>query len=764
MTSNDKQSFWVAQITLPAVSGLILAASLPPLPLGFLACVGLVPLLVSCHLLTGRAALVAGFIHGIAYYAPSLYWISWITGPGVLAAIVYMTLFRAVVVWATATCICRFGSVAAWLAPFVWVGFEYFNSLGDLGFPWAVLALSQSRYLPLLQYTDVTGVFGVSFWVVLTNLILFQLWRGGGIRLWIALVLVVVVPFGHGWWRMSEPLSQRSLVVGIAQPNLDPHDKEYRPFSHHFGILSSQTREAVSRGAEFMVWPETAVPAYLAVGANRHYRDLLQVLVDSLDVPIYTGANHIDTHEGRRRSFNSSFLLQPKTEALPRYDKMRLVPFGERTPFPELLPWLREIQFSGGGFVAANWDSGEQFTVFDLGETRFSGMICFDSVFPQQAFTLVRGGAEFLVVITNDGYFGLTTAPYQHAELAVFRAIENRRSVVRSANTGVSAFIDPYGRSAETTQIFHEAVITSTIALNEATTFYTRYGNVFGIACLLVASVAVVLAWTMPREDEISAMVRREGVEDRMTAFEGPEGDKPMPFLDHLEDLRWHILRGLCGIVVGAVFSGIFADEILKTLTTPYQEMNPNNLLVTLKPMGMFMVKLNIALVGGVILSLPWLLYQLWSFIAPGLYVNERRGVSLIIFSFTICFVAGAAVAYYGVVPLSLRFLVGLTTDTDVVAQFDIGMYIGFVLRLLVAFGVVFELPVATFFLAKFGLVTAGRMRVGRRFAILGGFVLAALLTPPDPISQVMMALPLILLYEISIFVANMAAPKPEAP
>jgi sec-independent protein translocase protein TatC len=169
------------------------------------------------------------------------------------------------------------------------------------------------------------------------------------------------------------------------------------------------------------------------------------------------------------------------------------------------------------------------------------------------------------------------------------------------------------------------------------------------------------------------------------------------------------------------------------------------------------MVKLNIALVGGVILALPLILQQIWRFVAPGLFPNERRGVSMIVVSFTLCFVSGVAVAYFGVIPLTLEYLVGLTQDTDVVAQFDIGMYIGFVLRLLLAFGIVFELPVATFFLAKFGLVTSEAMRKGRRYAIVGSFIVGAVLTPPDPISQTMMAVPLVILYEISIWVARVA-------
>lgn len=763
MTTTDRPSTLISQIALPALSGLILALSLPPLPLGFLAWVGVAPLLISCHVLSGRAAFVAGIVHGIAFYAPSLYWISWITGPGVLAAILYMSLFRGLVVWASASCIDRYGPSAVWAVPFIWVGFEYFNSLGDLGFPWAILALSQSEYLALIQYADLTGVFGISFWVLLVNLILFLLWRRSDVKTGITLAVVFAIPLAHGWLVLSKTgPSDRTLTVGIAQPNLEPRAKEYRPFDYHFQILRRQTAEAVSNGADFVVWPETAVPAYLGLAANRHYRDRIQHLVDSLDVAIYTGANHLDEFEGRRRSFNSSFLLRPGEGDLPRYDKMRLVPFGERTPFPELLPWLRQIQFSGGGFVSANWDAGESFTMFPVEDTQFGSMICFDSVFPQQAFELVRKGAEFLVVITNDGYFGKTSGPYQHAQLSVFRAIENRRWVVRCANTGVSTFVDAQGRLSMTTGIFHEAVLTSSIGLSDEMTFYARYGNVFGMLCLLFTALAIVMAWSRPQPTHEAVVRVGSDEESAMAPSDGPDGDRPMAFLEHLEELRWHLLRGLGGLVVGAVVCGFFGDVILSMLTTPYREMNPNHVLVTLKPMGMFMVKLNIALVGGLILSLPWLLYQIWTFVAPGLFPTERRYVSFLIVSFTICFLIGAAVAYYGVVPLSLRFLVGLTTDTDVVAQFDIGMYIGFILRLVVAFGVVFELPVATFFLAKVGLVTADTLRVGRRFALVGGFILAAFLTPPDPISQLMMALPLILLYEISILVAKVAAPRPE--
>jgi apolipoprotein N-acyltransferase len=783
--NSSRHPTWLIFFAFPIVSGLVTGASHVPLPTGFLAYFGLIPLLLSIMVLRGRAAFLAGFMNGIAYYVATIYWIAWITPPGVLGAIFYLSLWRGLTVWAISIVTRRFGTLGLWSAPFIWVGLEYLMSLGDLGFPWVLLGSSQVEYLPLIQYADLGGIFAVSFWILLVNLTLLQLWRQRSTANISALGLLFVIPLLYGLDRMAEDGPEGSIRVGVAQPNIEPLAKEFRPFETTFATLKGQTIQSAEQGAKFVVWPETAVPAYFHLRVNQHFRDLVHNLADSLDIHIYTGANHLEI-DPPRKTYNASFLFSPGDTLLDRYDKMRLVPFGERTPFPELLPGLRAIRFSGSGFVSGNWDSGVRFTVFDLESTRFSGMICFDSAFPQQARRLVRDGAEFLTVITNDGWFGKTSGPFQHAKLSVFRAIETRRSVVRCANTGVSALIDPVGRTLQSAGIFQKAVLTGDVTTSRVITFYTEWGDLFSQLVGGLGLIAVILAAFWPsrglgKSDNPPAPPpepepeREPDVEEsRVTTSEtdedddvdwpdeprAPDDDKPMPFLEHLEELRWHLLRGLGGVVVGAIICGLYGDVILAALTRPYREMNPNNILVTLKPMGMFMVKLNIALVGGVILALPWVLYQLWTFVAPGLFSTERRNVGFIIVSFSFCFLIGGSVAYFGVIPLSLHFLVGLTVDTDVVAQFDIGMYISFVLRLLVAFGAVFELPVATFFLAKVNVLTSARMRSGRRYAVLVGFVLAAFLTPPDPISQLMMALPLIFLYEVSIWVAKVAQPR----
>jgi len=747
---------WFPLLVYPAISALVLAAAFPPIPLGFLACVGLIPLFLSAERLQGRDALKAGFLHGVVFCGATIYWIAWITPVGTAGAIVYLGLFKALLVWVLSAVLRRFKAVGLWLAPFLWVGLEYLGSLGDMGFPWLALGNTQSRYLPLIQYAEITGVYGVSFWIVAVNVTVLILLRGRVRRATAAAALFVLfaVPFAHGVWVLSNAGNAEEMIsVGIVQSNVDPTAKENCGFDYNYGILEPLTIQAVAQGARLVVWPEAAVPGYFESAFYRHHRDRVQHLADSLNVYIYTGGSRLEVGEEVRK-YNSSFLFSSGKTTLQRYDKTRLVPFGERAPFPKLLPFLRKIKWSGGGFVSANWDAGEVRTVFEgPDDVRFSGLICFDSVFPGFVREFVARGAAFLVVVTNDGWFGRTSGPYQHMEMAVFRAVENRRAVVRCANTGVSLFVDPYGRGEQTTGIFHQAVLVGDVAARTQMTFYTRYGDVFSQVCCVLAALALIAAATIGRQGRWetpsdAAMVRADG---------DSGSGKPMPFLDHLEELRWRILKGLAAVAVGAILCGVFADEILAVLKRPILDLEPRPVLIFLKPMGMFVVKLNIALVGGGVLALPVVLYQLWLFMAPGLFANERRYVAFIIVSSTICFVVGSMVCYWGVVPLALKFLVGLGADPDIQPQFDIGMYIGFVLRLLVAFGVVFELPVATFFLTKVGVLTEKRMRAGRHYAILGGFVLAAVLTPPDPISQLMMALPLVVLYEISIWVARVA-------
>ena len=302
-----------------------------------------------------------------------------------------------------------------------------------------------------------------------------------------------------------------------------------------------------------------------------------------------------------------------------------------------------------------------------------------------------------------------------------------------------------------------------------------------------------------------------------VTQAESAVPDAPvreMPFLDHLEELRWRLLKAIGALLVGAAVCFAYADPLLHLLTEPYedavvslqQQNSPGpaeairlwvaelrlrlsedpptpapdedaavtetsseepaeevvpyrRQLQSLRVMTWFIVSLQVALLGGLIVASPVVFYQLWRFIAPGLLKRERRLVFPIISLSVLCFLLGTAVAHTIVLPLGLRFFLSLE-PADMVSQWAVDEYIGFVLRLLLGFGIVFEMPVVSLFLSRIGLLTPDYLRRIRRYSVVGIFLVAAVFTPPDPISQMLMALPLLLLYEISIWISHFAQPR----
>jgi sec-independent protein translocase protein TatC len=273
-----------------------------------------------------------------------------------------------------------------------------------------------------------------------------------------------------------------------------------------------------------------------------------------------------------------------------------------------------------------------------------------------------------------------------------------------------------------------------------------------------------------------------------------------MPFLDHLEELRWRILKSLAAIVVGAAICLTFSERLIKVLTYPYEdavlsmengktvgavgaveqlleqwlgtqsaapadslprtrELPPGRRLQSLRPVTYLMVSMEVGLWGGVVLALPVVLYQLWMFVGPGLFRRERRVVLPVVAMSVGCFALGAMVAYWLVLPLGLRFFLALEPP-GMTSQWAVDQYISFVVRMLMGFGLVFELPVLSLLLSRIGLITPQLLRRVRRYSIVVIFVVAAVLTPPDPLSQVLLATPLLLLYEVSIWISSLASPK----
>jgi sec-independent protein translocase protein TatC len=235
--------------------------------------------------------------------------------------------------------------------------------------------------------------------------------------------------------------------------------------------------------------------------------------------------------------------------------------------------------------------------------------------------------------------------------------------------------------------------------------------------------------------------------------------DKEMTFLEHLEELRWRLIYSIIGVGAGALICWIFINIIIdKVLLTPARQAGV--LLQNLKPFGQLMLYFEVAMVGGLIISLPNIFYQLWKFISPALKKSERRHISAIVVFSSLCFLIGIVFAYFVMLPMSLKFAAQFGS-TQIKNIFAIDEYMSIIISIMLGSGVVFELPMISFFLTKIGILTPAFMRKYRRHAIVLIFIVAAFLTPsPDPVSQLILAAPLILLYEISIIISKLARKK----
>ncbi|MCY3790272.1 MAG: apolipoprotein N-acyltransferase [Gemmatimonadetes bacterium] len=808
------------RLLLAALSGALLSLAFPchpDHPLAFLyqplwAHCALVPLLIALKGRGFKAGFAAGWISGLVWNLLSLYWVAYtqgggpavVGGTGLMAA--YLGLFIGLCTGLFNVLAARWGAKALALLPLLWTGQEYLLSLGELGFPWLLLGHSQAALPYFIQYATWTGVFGVSCWVVGLNALFYSALVGRRIFL-AGVALGYLLPWIHAQSAMAIAVPTEGLRIGLIQPNTTYADK-WGPngLERTFSALATLSRQAAKRDPELLVWPETAVPCDPVRRAG--CRGRIQALVEELDIPLLTGAPHAN--------YNAAFFVQPGATTLPSYAKMHLVPFGERTPYRDAIPLLRDIDWTRltGDLGPAEFARGTEHAVFAHPRHPFAVLICFESIFPDLVRQHVAAGARVLVNITNDSWFGRSAGPYQHALINAMRAVENRTAIARSATTGISLFIDPFGRTYEATDLFTPAVAVATVPVGQPATFYTRHGDLFAWSCLLVVLVAFIARFRKPQparepaaadhEPETHHDIEADHDPDADHDSEAPhDSDSPreanMPFLDHLEELRWRILKALAALVVGAVICFAFSDSIMQILTRPYEEavlslesqqssgvvlavkklvsqwldqpdaapepdapiadLPPARRLQALRPMTYFFISLQIAFVGGLLLALPVIFYQAWRFVAPGLLQREKRLTLPIISLSVLCFSIGALIAYYIVLPLGLRFFLALEPP-DMTSQWAADEYIGFVLRLIAGFGIVFEMPVLSLFLAKVGVLTAARMRRIRRYAIIGIFVLGAIFTPPDPVSQLLMALPLLLLYEISIWVCKISERK----
>ncbi|MEA5113447.1 MAG: apolipoprotein N-acyltransferase [Geobacteraceae bacterium] len=486
---------------LAVISGLLLALSFPKTGIAALSWVALVPLLLACgHKTAGKAARL-GFACGLACYGAILYWINIaVTTYGHLPVAVSIIVFTILVAYMAAyfAVLCSLmrlgeekGIPAVLSLPFLWVCLEFVRSFLFTGFPWASLGYSQYRILPLIQIADITGVYGLSFLVVLCNVVVYLAIKGyvksrGGkgeypVRSGMVFVALAGLAFSYGYLRLSHPVPGVSMKVALIQGNINQSikwDPEFRDAT--ISIYEKLTRLASAGGVDLVVWPESAAPFFFQDGGAPSSR--IEVLASEIHAPILFGSPAYDDMNGMRKLYNSAFLLSDEGKLLGRSDKIHLVPFGEYVPMAKVLPFVRKLVEGVGDF-----SPGERLAVLDQGKAYIGVLVCFEGIFPELSRKYARAGARLLVNITNDAWYGRSSAPYQHLSMAAFRAVENRMPLVRAANTGITALIDSNGHIVRETPLFKETYLVDRVVLGESVTLYARYGDVFAVLCVLVS-------------------------------------------------------------------------------------------------------------------------------------------------------------------------------------------------------------------------------------------------------------------------------------
>ncbi|MDA8433162.1 MAG: apolipoprotein N-acyltransferase [Nitrospiraceae bacterium] len=494
---------------LPAViSGILVVLSFPVFDLYPLAWVAFVPFLLSLWGKTPKKAFLAGYVFGLVYFFGTLYWIyysinhyggvSFLSSLSIVVLLcLYLGLYPAVFSLLFVKMIRRTELPALVIAPVLWVALEFLRSYALTGFPWASIGYSQYRFLHMIQVADITGIYGISFLVLAVNgaaADLFLLRRRVSemplfptsytVVGFALLVLAAVAAFGYGQWRLSQERPGNTLRVSLVQGDIE-QDEKWEP-SYQGKVLDTYfdlSRRAAGSSPRLIVWPETALP--FIFGADAARTEKLIGFEQGLGTDLLTGTILLRQQSaGRTLLSNSAILLDKEGKNVYEYDKIHLVPFGEYVPLRSVLFFVDKLVTGIGDYVP-----GKEYIRAETDFGSFATLICYEIIFPGLVRKFYTKGGDFILNITNDAWFGRTSGPYQHFGMAVFRAIENRKPVIRCANTGISGFIDSDGRVLARTRLFERVVLPGAVKTDETLSFYTKYGDLFSYLCIVISIV-----------------------------------------------------------------------------------------------------------------------------------------------------------------------------------------------------------------------------------------------------------------------------------
>jgi len=515
-------------LLLALSSGILLFFASPGLSLrGVTAFFALVPLFFALRQVgNAKSGFFLGLLTGLCWYVPLLYWIVIVLGtygympfyftlPALFLLALYMSLYPAVF----SALLCRpqrRHMELALLAPILWVALDFLRSFLFTGFPWQDLGYSQYLNTWFIQAADLGGHYGITFVLLLANVLFFHLAasfrrqtgrnpafgrpRPATVAACLLLFLLFAAYNSWRWVRLDAALQKAPRQpVAVIQPNIE-QDQKWRP-----ELLLSTVQTLVKLTEEvapeirngLAVWPETALPFYPP--HNPLTEEFILPLLQRFDLCLLTGSPYrtIDLHNGREELFNRALLLEKNGDATQSYDKQHLVPFGEYIPLRALLPFFAPVVET-----MMDFSSGVNQVPISCGKLKIGVLICFESIFPELARRQVAKGATLLVNMTNDAWFGRSLAPDQHFSMSVLRAVENRRSLARSANTGISGFIDPLGRIVASSSIFEQASLAAGLPVYAGRTFFVERGFYFAPGCLLLTTLLLAANWQRRKSDK----------------------------------------------------------------------------------------------------------------------------------------------------------------------------------------------------------------------------------------------------------------------
>jgi apolipoprotein N-acyltransferase len=496
---------------LVAFSAIISFLAFPPFPFGPLIFVALVPLLYAIDDLPAYRGFKYGYLWGLIFHLGLVYYIGWVTVPGMIATVLILALIPAIALWFYGRLAPRWPALALVIIPAVFLTFNWLLNMSDLNYPWADMGYALAYYLPLIQAADIGGVYLLTLAIFAVNLMVFASISGrfnrvpsAGRSYRLAAVIVILSLYVYGVTRINQldaDVPGENLRVGLVQGNITKDIKWNRDgldvsFERYFSL----TRKAVQDSAELIVWPETAMPTYLAQEPKHMSR--VTSFIDDVGLPLLTGVVFYDIDPTGNDPngdsyiyYNSAIMIEPHKPGYQRYHKVHLVPVSEKLPLSGRVKKLKEIRLG-----QADFSNGDSLVIFKFNGMAFNVLICFESVFPGFTREFTRLGSKLLVVITNDMWFGRTSLFEQHAMMAIFRAVENRVPVVRAANTGISLAADKVGRILAKTGTFREDYIVVTVHPQESKSIYNAIGDVIPKAALVVALLGLPFAFWQRKE------------------------------------------------------------------------------------------------------------------------------------------------------------------------------------------------------------------------------------------------------------------------